>query len=665
MKFLLLAMLFTGLHSVHAASTITFHTKSATVWLPHQTISGTAIGLGNKKIIIYINDSSFTVPVKNQRFSFTVLLTEIKTTIWAEAKAKDSTVKSETIIFELGFKPLPVAKPYARRNKNLIELRAEVIYNPYNHQLSYHWSGAIENPEVLKTETPASATATIPIPEKRGTYYFNLSVIDGQDSVAFQTFVVKDDSIRCFNIETDRPTWIDTAVLYEITPSVFVKNGTYNDITGKLAEIKRLGVTTIWLQPIFGTQRKGQGYDIIDYFSLRPDFGDEADLKKLISVAKGLDLKVLFDIVPNHTSISHPYAQDCIRYMEGSHYYNFYQHTNDGARYSSLYETDSLRFVHYKFWKDLVNLNYQNEEVQRWMLEACKYWLRKFDIDGYRFDAVWAVNARNTKFGKRLQVELKSIKPNVLLLAEDKGTGPGVYEKGFDAAFDWEMDTTWISHWSWQYEYSPKNDKTIFNHPDPNQRAELLSKALFQNRSYDNLILRFLENNDLPRFIKTHGIEKTKMAASLQFSIPGIPLLYNGQEIGSSSHPYSSQPVYVRDRTIESLDSNNLFTFYQQLIKLRNQHKALRGINLGVLKAEPTNAVVFDRWDADDHFIVVINMSPESNSTTVFLNNAGIIRDKNKAHLLRDLLSNETFPVHSEAASIPMNKHSTRILRVE
>ena len=71
-------------------------------------------------------------------------------------------------------------------------------------------------------------------------------------------------------------------------------------------------------------------------------------------------------------------------------------------------------FINY-FWENLVNLNYNNEEVQQWIIEACKYWIKKFDIDGYRFDAIWGVNARAPSFSKRLKMELKSIKPDLLI----------------------------------------------------------------------------------------------------------------------------------------------------------------------------------------------------------------------------------------------------------
>ena len=127
-------------------------------------------------------------------------------------------------------------------------------------------------------------------------------------------------------------------------------------------------------------------------------------------------------------------------------------------------------------------------------------------------------------FAKKLRTELKSIKPGLLLLAEDKGSLKDVYKAGFDAAYDWTADTAWVSHWSWQYQYAPRKNLTLFNHPDAGKRPAMLKKALFNNGDATNLRLRFIENNDLPRFIRSHSLICTKMAAALLFSLPGIPM---------------------------------------------------------------------------------------------------------------------------------------------
>src|SRR5205085_9858928 len=143
--------------------------------------------------------------------------------------------------------------------------------------------------------------------------------------------------------------------------------------------------------------------------------------------------------------------------------------------------------------------------------------------DGYRFDAVWAFNARAPSFCERLQTELKCIKPDLFLLTEDKATDEKVYEKGFDAAFDCTTDTSWISKWSWLYDDN-ENYITIFNFSDVRQRGAMLREALFSNNSSIHLRLRFIENNDLPRFIKAHNLMQTKLSIALLLALPVILL---------------------------------------------------------------------------------------------------------------------------------------------
>ncbi len=117
----------------------------------------------------------------------------------------------------------------------------------------------------------------------------------------------------------------------------------------------------------------------------------------------------------------------------------------------------------------------------------------------------------------------------MFLLSEDKGSLAQAYQLGFDAAYDRTTDTTWVSQWSWQTHYDEKNSLTIFNDSNVSKRRYLLRKALFNNGDSKNLRLRFLENNDMPRFIKSHDLQQTKMAAALLFSLPGIPSSITGK----------------------------------------------------------------------------------------------------------------------------------------
>jgi glycosidase len=450
------------------------------------------------------------------------------------------------------------------------------------------------------------------------------------------------------------PSWMRKAVIYGIKPSGFVNNSSYDKIAEKIPELKELGINTIWLQPVFKTWQGGQGYDVTDYFSLREDIGTAAQLKNLVALAHRNKIRVLFDFVPNHTSIHHPYAQDVIKNGANSKYYDYYQHENDGAPYSSFYHKDSSGFIYY-FWKTLVNLNYDNGQVRNMIIDACKYWIREFDIDGYRFDAVWAVNARAPLFGQQLRKELLSLKPDVLLLAEDKGADPDVFKKGFDAAYDWTADTAWVSHWPWQYQHDARKNFTIFNHPLREKRYELIRSALFAENTHPERILRFMENNDVPRFAASHTLSQTKMAAAILFALPGVPLIYNGQETGVRAHPYSRHAIFADSLSIQQQDPAGLFLYYKRLIALRMKYASLTGASFEEAKVEPQGtAIAFERREGDEHIVVIFN--PDSAATSVTL--------KVNAKSCSDLLSGERFKksTHQKILSIPLDGYTARWL---
>jgi len=646
------------------AASIILHTHNAEAWLPQQTITGALIDFTAKTIIVHQDDKAFTIAINNNSsFSFPLILHDNNNSIWVQANNGDTLVSSDTIQLQLGYHPTPVVKPYAVIDSRTAVLHASIISNPWD-KLEYYWTDDSSNPAQAIIGNANDSVAQVQIPDANGIYYFHLTVASGKDTALFETFITRDTKgLQAFNMDSMYAAWIDDAVIYEITPHAFVKNASYDDITAKLPEIKALGVNTIWLQPVFKTHGGGQGYDIIDYFSLRDDLGSEAQLQQLIQTAKTLGLRVLFDFVPNHTSIYHPYAQDCAAYKTDSHYYNFYQHTNDGVLYSSNYHTDENGFIYY-FWKDLVNLNYNNAEVQQWMIEACKYWIKKFDIDGYRFDAVWGVNARQPNFGKRLQLELKVIKPDLLLLAEDKGAMTSTYTKGFDVAYDWTSDTMWVSHWSWQHKYTPHTDSLIFNFPQPGKRGKMLRKALFNNGDSMHPRLYFIENNDVPRFITSLHLARTKMAATLLFALPGIPLIYNGQEIGVTTMPSKTNPTFEADKSIQSADKDSLFPFYQQLTAIRAAHACLRNGTMEKIKLSPAASIVaFHRGDEQEDIVTIINMDTAAHNT--LLNLRPVLKKKLATFTLTDLITNEVFSYNRVSVAkvkVPVNGYTTRIL---
>src|SRR5499433_3860271 len=177
--------------------------------------------------------------------------------------------------------------------------------------------------------------------------------------------------------ESSRPIkpWIRDAVVYEVFPRAFSKEGSFNGITAKLDQLKNLGVTILWLMPIhqIGQEKKkgsiGSPYAVRDYYSINPDYGTKDDLHRLINEAHRRGLKVIIDIVANHTSWDSVMMKDP----------EFYKHDAQGK---IIWPYD---------WTDVAWLNYQNPKLREYMLKVFEYWIREFDVDGFRCDVAGEV----------------------------------------------------------------------------------------------------------------------------------------------------------------------------------------------------------------------------------------------------------------------------------
>lgn len=651
-----------------SAQSIVVNKKDAKVWGTSQIIKGKLNNFYSEAGILHLNEIqiNFNVLAADSTFSIPISIGEGESKIIIEAGG----IYSDTLKLELAYKLLPDIYAYAQVNLYSVTLQAETIDNPKLEPLGYFWKADGNNPAPVAIENFSDSIAfvnfnsTLP----KGEYYFDVFVTTStEDTVKARTFVtLKHNEVKPFNIKTDYAEWIDSAIIYEITPYIYVNGGKFHHITAKIPDIVRLGVNTIWIQPIYATHFRGQGYDIIDYFSVRNDLGTEQDLRTLIETAKANGLRVMFDFVPNHSSIHHPYAKNSLLYGTNSHYWDYYQRETDNAPYSQHY-TLYQGFINY-FWNDLPNLNYNNPEVQKWITEAAKFWIKKFDIDGYRFDAVWGVTARNPQFTKDLRLAVKRIKPEIIMLAEDKASQPQVFDERFDVGFDWTPEESWVSHWSWQTSYNPNANPTIFNYSNQNQRSSLLRNAITNNgNGYapNAKILRFTDNNDHFYFITHHGADRTRMVSALLFTLNGIPLLYNGQEIGKTGHPYSTNSIFLAGYPNDYYDPNNLFPFYQYLIKIRKNYPALNSTNYQEISVSPSTYVFgFRRWIGEQNLFTIINMAANSANVTINIPVNMLNLDTATTYYLTDLLSGEVISGKlNELAqfSTSMNQFSAKI----
>src|SRR6201990_1601790 len=212
------------------------------------------------------------------------------------------------------------------------------------------------------------------------------------------------------------PVWVRDGVISEIYPRDFSEKGNFDGVTAELDRLKNLGVNILWLMPIhpIGQEKKkgpiGSPYAVRDYYAVNPDYGAAADLKRLVSEAHRRGMKVIIDVVANHTS------WDSVMMKTPE----FYVRDASGK----------ITFPH--DWSDVAELNYDNPRLRGYMIDMLKFWLRDFDLDGFRCDVSAEVP---TDFWEQARVELNKVKTDIVMLAES--AKPELLASAFDLDYSW------------------------------------------------------------------------------------------------------------------------------------------------------------------------------------------------------------------------------------
>jgi glycosidase len=385
------------------------------------------------------------------------------------------------------------------------------------------------------------------------------------------------------------PDWLRSAVVYEIFPRNFSKEGDFNAITARLDELKNLGVDILWLMPIqpIGEKMKkgsiGSPFAVRDFYAISPDYGTTNDFKRLIEEAHKRDMKVIMDIVAGHT------AWDSVL-MEHA---EFYQKDTNGVIISPNPD-----------WTDVAGLNYANQDVRRYMIEMMKYWLRDFGVDGFRCDVASTVPV---DFWEAARDELGKINPHVIILA-DAGAKPALLSKAFD------VDSSWNFVYSLNMVMSSLEPASLMKESWEHTQQQFPKGALH---------LRFTDNHEETRAVARYGVDGALAAQVLMLTLDGVPLFYNGMEVGDATE--SSDPALFEKMPVFWHPGGRppLRDIYRDLIKLRKQNAAFYNGDVVWLQNTALGEIVsILRKDAKDEFLVLINLSSRRVTGSVELSNA-------------------------------------------
>jgi glycosidase len=381
-------------------------------------------------------------------------------------------------------------------------------------------------------------------------------------------------------VKIESPAWSKDATIYQVNTRQFSEQGNFDGVTEQLARIKALGSDIVWLMPIHEIGQKnrkgslGSPYAVKDFYSINPEFGDATSLKKLVNAAHSLGLKVILDWVPNHTAWDNPLVE--------SHPHWYARDYKGDFRPSPWWD-----------WDDIIELDYSHSELREYMIDALCYWVKEFDIDGYRCDVAGYVP---NDFWQQVRAELIKHK-DVFMLAEWEDRD--MHEYGFDMTYAW----------SW--------NEVMFGIAEGVMPLDKLRKYYSWNeRAWPKEAYRmtFVSNHDENAW---EGTPEEKFGPMLNGAIAlsvvgeGMPLIHNGQEAGESKR----LAFFERD----SIDWQNHFMndYYRMLLSVRKQHSALHNGKHGAKMHQVPNSQMsqvfsFVREDNHSKWFCVFNFSSDA-----------------------------------------------------
>ena len=654
-----LALLLTGTlaNAAIGRELLRFDTYGGDAWTFAKVISGTAEQNRCDTVVVRSARGRSSAPVVHGRFAATVSLVQGHNSVSAQCVRRGKRVGNVVAqSWTVRLSDVPTARALVTVLEHTVLVNgsssapAPAIRAPI---IRYSWESGAANPVPLElqqgADTPHSFSEAVlgPLlrlrpPETDGDYRVSLTVTDalGRKDKSIVMFRVAGSHPVAIDELHSHPDWRGCTVLYGVAPALFGSGGAgLAAITRRLGQIFRLGVTAVWLSPVTNAPPGDFGYAVTDPFRLRPDLGSDADLRALITQAHLHGLRVLLDFVTNHLSKESRYFSDAARFGPRSPYFDWFVRDRNGQP------------VHYFDWTSLENLNYGNVEVRNFVLAAITHWVRDFPIDGFRADAAWAVRERDPAFWPLLREEVERIRPGTLLLAEGSALDPYYMSHGFDAAYDWTGE---LGHWAWE---------GVFGAPGEVPNLRLLRDRLNNDgRGFADSsgVLRFLNNNDTgERFITAHGLAVTRLAAALLFTVPGIPLVYAGDEVGASFEPYR-HPAPIRWS-----DPEHLASLYVRLIRLRREIPALRSPTLRVVVTTREDSVLAYTREGqrpEDDVTVALNFG-ESSFSLPLASIHGRSTSSSTARWAEDVLNGTRTVVPADAEAVRVAPHGAMLLR--
>ncbi len=467
--------------------------------------------------------------------------------------------------------------------------------------------------------------------------------------------------------------------------------GDLNGVTEKLDYIQEMGFNGIWLMPIHPSPTYHK-YDVTDYYAIDEDYGTLEDLDRLVTEAHKRGIKVILDLVVNHSSNNHPWFKEACKYIRengkpGGKYGEYYNFTTSasGTGYSAV---DGTTYQYEaRFWSGMPDLNLNSDAVRQEITDIMEYWLKDHNVDGFRLDAVTSYYSgdvtKNVEFLSWLNTTAKGIKSDCYIVGEAwEGSDYLInryYESGVDSFF---LFTGAMATGTMATAVRQQNGKGV---------ADLMIRM--QDTYKNGTLAPFLGNHDTMRpgsFMP--GMENVKMAAGVMSMMNGNIFVYYGEEIGMLSKngnnsdpakriamkwaqksiypgccykPPENTPVDETSYLYPSVeeqqaDPNSILNYYKQAMYLRNCFPAIaRGRVENFTDANNSYVCIVKKTWQEESVVIVMNLDGFDQTVTLDAEALGI--SKLAGELLND--TQQQIQYNSEDGTVKLPPYSIAIFQ--
>ncbi|MCB0515063.1 MAG: alpha-amylase family glycosyl hydrolase [Chitinophagales bacterium] len=382
------------------------------------------------------------------------------------------------------------------------------------------------------------------------------------------------------------PVWAENANIYEVNIRQYTPEGTFKAFQQHLPRLKAMGVDILWLMPIhpIGVEKRkgslGSYYSVKDYRAVNPEYGDMKDFRELVNAAHNLGMYVIIDWVANHTSWDNALLKEHPKWYTRDKKGNIKSPVDD--------------------WHDVADLNYDEKDLWKYMQESFQFWVDEARIDGFRCDvAEWVP----LKFWEKTIPAINKTRP-LFWLAEAENPELHPY---FNMTYAWNLHHLMND--------IAKGNKNVY---DLDTYFEKENKDFKKS----NLRMQFITNHDENSW---NGTEFERMGdawramAAFSFVVPGMPLLYNGQEVGLDKR------LAFFDKDVIDWNLNQFVSFYDKLLALKKRNRTLlngeNGGDMEILKTTSGASVfAFARETKSEHLVAIFNFSAVQRKFTVDFN---------------------------------------------